>query len=128
MKVSPSLSTCDQEHFIFTCNDITSIIKPIKSLFEFKRIGEADIVEGLRRISTKEKCIIGDDVLRNIARKVDGDMRAAVNELLTDNFTVLNIEIERSLTVQTFILLKCNCSFHNLFHNLIHSPNRFSSV
>lgn len=70
--------------FIFACNDITSIIKPIKSrcaLFEFKRIGEADIVEGLKRIQVKEKLTIGDEVLRNIARKVDGDMRSAVNEL-----------------------------------------------
>ena len=70
--------------FIFTCNDINGIIKPIKSrcaLFEFKRITEADIVEGLKRISVKEKVSIQDDVLRNIARKVDGDMRAAVNEL-----------------------------------------------
>ena len=70
--------------FIFTCNDINSIIKPIKSrcaLFEFKRISEADIVEGLKRIAVKEKVSIQDDVLRNIARKVDGDMRAAVNEL-----------------------------------------------
>jgi len=70
--------------FIFTCNDITGIIKPIKSrcaLFEFKRITETDIVEGLKRIAVKEKCTIGDDVLRNIARKVEGDMRAAVNEL-----------------------------------------------
>lgn len=70
--------------FIFTCNDITSIIKPIKSrcaLFEFKRITEVDIAEGLRRISGKEQITIGDDILRNIARKVEGDMRAAVNEL-----------------------------------------------
>ncbi len=70
--------------FIFTCNDINSIIKPIKSrcaVFEFKRISEADIVEGLKRIAVKEKVSIQDDVLRNIARKVDGDMRAAVNEL-----------------------------------------------
>lgn len=70
--------------FIFTCNDINGIIKPIKSrcaLFEFKRITEADIVEGLKRIAVKENITIGEDVLRNIARKVDGDMRAAVNEL-----------------------------------------------
>ncbi len=70
--------------FIFTCNDINNIIKPIKSrcaLFEFKRIAESDIVEGLKRILVKEKLTIGDDVLRNIARKVEGDMRAAVNEL-----------------------------------------------
>jgi replication factor C small subunit len=70
--------------FIFACNDINGIIKPIKSrcaLFEFKRISEADTVEGLKRVAVKEKVSIQDDVLRNIARKVDGDMRAAVNEL-----------------------------------------------
>ncbi len=70
--------------FIIACNDITKITKPIKSrcaIFEFKRITEADIVEGLKRIAVKEKLTIGDDILRNIARKVEGDMRAAVNEL-----------------------------------------------
>ncbi len=70
--------------FIFTCNDINSIIKPIKSrcaVFEFKRISESDIVEGLKRILVRENVIIGDEVLQNIARKFDGDMRAAVNEL-----------------------------------------------
>jgi len=68
--------------FIITCNDITSIIKPIKSrcaLFEFK-LTESDIVEGLKRIVVKEVSI-GDDVLQKIAKKADGDMRAAVNEL-----------------------------------------------
>lgn len=70
--------------FIITCNDITSIIKPIKSrcaLFEFKRITESDIVEGLKRIAVKEKVTIGDDVLQKIAKNANGDMRAAVNEL-----------------------------------------------
>lgn len=71
--------------FIIACNDITKITKPIKSrcaIFEFKRITEADIVEGLKRIAVKEKLTIGDDILRNIARKVDGDMRAAVKKAL----------------------------------------------
>lgn len=70
--------------FILACNDLSAIIKPIRSrcaVFEFKRISESDIVEGLKRIADKEKLTIGDDVLRNIARKVDGDMRSAVNEL-----------------------------------------------
>lgn len=69
---------------IITCNDINSIIKPIRSrcaLFEFKTITEADMVEGLKRIADKEKVSIQDDVIRNIARKFKGDMRAAVNEL-----------------------------------------------
>lgn len=70
--------------FIFTCNDINSIINPIKSrcaLFEFKPITEADIVEGLKRIAVKEKINIGDEVFQRIAKQVNGDMRAAVNEL-----------------------------------------------
>lgn len=70
--------------FIFACNDINGIIKPIKSrcaLFEFKRITEADIVEGLKRIAVKEKVNIGDDVFQRIAKQVNGDMRAAINEL-----------------------------------------------
>lgn len=69
---------------IITCNDITNIIKPIKSrcaLFEFKKITEADIVEGLKKIAVREKVTITDDVLQKIAKKVDGDMRSAVNEL-----------------------------------------------
>ncbi len=69
---------------IITCNDINSIIKPIRSrcaLFEFKQITESDMVEGLKRIADKEKVSIQDDVIMNIARKFKGDMRAAVNEL-----------------------------------------------
>ncbi len=85
--------------FIFACNDVSAIIKPIRSrcaMFEFKRIGEADIVEGLKRIMVKEKLTIGDEVLRNIARKVDGDMRSAVNELQkAAALNNRNIEIDR---------------------------------
>lgn len=69
--------------FIISCNDITKIIKPIKSrcvLFEFK-LNQDEIVTGLKRIVAKENITIGDDILKGIAGKVDGDMRSAVNEL-----------------------------------------------
>lgn len=85
--------------FIFACNDVSAIIKAIRSrcaVFEFKRIGEADIVEGLKRIADKEELTFGDEVLRNIARKVEGDMRSAVNELQkVSALNNRNSEIER---------------------------------
>lgn len=70
--------------FIFTCNNPDLIIKPIKSrcaIFEFKPLPESDIIEGLKRIMVKENLSIDNSILQGIVRKVNGDMRQAINEL-----------------------------------------------
>lgn len=70
--------------FVFTCNEISKIIEPIQSrchLFEFKRLSDGDITEGLKRIAVKEKLSLDESALREIAKKCNGDMRTAVNEL-----------------------------------------------
>ncbi len=70
--------------FIFTTNEENKIIDAIKSrcsCFEFKRLDDADIVEGLKRIAVKENLNMNDNTLMEIARKSKGDMRSAINEL-----------------------------------------------
>lgn len=70
--------------FIFTCNNPDAIINPIKSrcaVFEFKPLPDAEIVEGLKRIAVKEQLTLNGSTFQEIARKVKGDMRQAVNEL-----------------------------------------------
>lgn len=85
--------------FIITCNDLSSIIKPIISrcaVFEFKPLSEADIITGLKRIAGKENLNLTESVFSEIAKKTNGDMRQAINELqkvaASNN---RNVEIER---------------------------------
>lgn len=91
--------------FIFTCNDPTAIIKPIRSrcaVFEFKPLSESDIIEGLNRIAIKENLNIDNNTLQGIVKKVNGDMRQAVNELQkAAALTNRNAEIDR--IVQQYI-------------------------
>lgn len=70
--------------FIFACNDPSKIIPAIVSrcrVYEFKPLTEADIIQGLKRIMVKENVTLDDSILRDIAKKSQGDMRAAINEL-----------------------------------------------
>lgn len=70
--------------FVFTCNEISKIIEPIQSrchCFEFKPLTDANIIEGLKQIAVKEQLMLNGSTFQDIARKVNGDMRQAINEL-----------------------------------------------
>lgn len=78
------METAKNTLFIFTCNSLDAIIKPIKSrcaVFEFKPLTDVEIIGELKRISTKEKLVLCDADFSNIAKRSNGDMRSAVNEL-----------------------------------------------
>lgn len=44
-------------------------------------LSDAEIVQGLTRIATKENLALSEQQLRGIAQTAKGDMRTAVNEL-----------------------------------------------
>lgn len=70
--------------FILDCNYSSRIIEPIQSrcsVFRFKRLGEKDVVQFLKRIARAEKLTITPQALRVIAYISEGDMRRAVNVL-----------------------------------------------
>jgi replication factor C small subunit len=70
--------------FIFTTNEQSKIIDAIKSrcsCFEFKPLSDNDIIEGLKRICQNESLSMNDNTLQEIAKKSNGDMRSAINEL-----------------------------------------------
>lgn len=70
--------------FVYTTNEENKIIEAIKSrcsCFEFKRLNDTDIIEGLKRIAVKESLNMNDNTLMEIAKKSNGDMRGAINEL-----------------------------------------------
>ena len=52
-------------------------------LVEFKKIPVFDIEKRLKRICEKEKIRYDEEVLRQIAKRADGDLRAAINDLET---------------------------------------------
>lgn len=85
--------------FVFTCNEKSKIIEPIQSrchVFEFKRLSDNDIIEGLKRIAVKEKLSLDESALREIARICNGDMRTAINELQKASaLNNRNVEIDR---------------------------------
>ena len=85
--------------FVFTCNNVNAVIKPIKSrcaIFEFKSLAEEDIIEGLKRIAVKENLSLSEQQIREIAKKSNGDMRTAINELQKASaLNNRNVEIDK---------------------------------
>jgi len=70
---------------VLTANDPWSQhLKPIRDvsiLIQFKRLTEAQVVQGLRRICQAEGIRCDDDSLRELAKRSEGDMRSAINDL-----------------------------------------------
>jgi replication factor C small subunit len=84
---------------IITTNDINSVIEPIQSrcaVFHFIPLSEGDITEGLKRIAIKENLTLTEQQLKEIAKKSNGDMRTAVNELQKASaLNNRNVEIDK---------------------------------
>lgn len=72
---------------IITANDIWdkkfSDLRKRAEMLEFKEINYMTIFEILKSICTRENCSFPDDLLKNIAIKSRGDVRAAINDLQT---------------------------------------------
>ncbi|MEM1804850.1 MAG: AAA family ATPase, partial [Nanopusillaceae archaeon] len=58
-------------------------LRDMCKLVEFKKLSTTDIFKALKRISSAEKLDIDDEVLKNLAQRVQGDLRSAINDLQT---------------------------------------------
>ncbi len=70
--------------FVLVCNYSSNIIEPIQSrcaIFRFKKIGQEDAVECLKKIAKSEQVKAAPDALKEVAIVVDGDLRQAINLL-----------------------------------------------
>lgn len=70
--------------FILSCNYSSKLIEPIQSrtsVFRFKRMGEDDVKEYLKRIAKGEKLNVSEDAFRTIYEISEGDLRQATNLL-----------------------------------------------
>ncbi|MHA2089313.1 MAG: AAA family ATPase [Candidatus Kariarchaeaceae archaeon] len=84
---------------VCTANDPESdkIERLSKSLrvITFDRLDEFEIFDLLQEIAKKEKFVVDEDVLEEIAEKAAGDMRAAINELESHYHGTSNTNLER---------------------------------
>lgn len=70
--------------FILACNYSSRIIEPIQSrcaVFRFRRLGEKEIAQMLKRIAKAEKFVLTEDGIKAIVYVSGGDMRMAINVL-----------------------------------------------
>jgi len=79
-----AMNKCNNTRFIFVCNDIEQITKPIQDrcmCFEFKGLKKDDIIKRLVFIRDNEKVKIELPELERIAKESKGSMRKAITEL-----------------------------------------------
>lgn len=79
-----AINKCNNTRFIFACNDITQIKKPIQDrcmCFEFKGVKKGDIIKRLVFIRDNEKAKIELPEVERIAKESGGSMRKAITEL-----------------------------------------------
>jgi replication factor C small subunit len=70
--------------FILACNYSSRIIEPIQSrcaVFRYRRLGEREIAQMLKRIAKAEKFVLTEDGIKAIVYVSGGDMRMAINVL-----------------------------------------------
>lgn len=68
---------------ILTANDAYALPREFRELcelVEFKRIGEREIINVLKRIALKENVKYDENALKIIAKNANGDLRAAIND------------------------------------------------
>jgi replication factor C large subunit len=109
---------------IITANDVWdrkfSDLRKKADLIELKELNYLTILDILKSICQKENCILPEDLLKNIAIKSKGDVRAALNDLQTINqeTTIDGID-ERDKEEKIFNVLK------NVFKNLPNTETLF---
>lgn len=65
-------------------NPYSQALRPLRELSEvigFKRLSESVVVKVLKKICGAEKLFCEDEALREIARRSEGDLRSAINDL-----------------------------------------------
>lgn len=58
-----------------------SLLRTKSELVEFKKLNYIDVFNVLKKICEKEEVVFDESALKALARRVDGDLRAAVNDL-----------------------------------------------
>ncbi len=79
-----AMNNTGNTRFIFTCNDVTQLKKPLKDRFmsfEFKGLRKEDIIKRLTFIRDNEELEIELSDLELIAKNSKGSMRGAITEL-----------------------------------------------
>lgn len=83
---------------ILICNDpYNKKFKDIKkkcALIEFSNISNLDIVNQLKKICEKESINYDEEILKNLARKSNGDLRSAINDAYTLSIINNNLETD----------------------------------
>lgn len=82
--------------------------------FQFNKIDDEEIVTRLKQISMKEKILIDDDALYEIARLADGGLRDAIN--LLDQLTAYKNEI---ITLDDVYKVNGSVSYKDLYKLLV---------
>jgi len=83
--------------FILSCNYASNIIDPIQSrcvVFRFKLLEKKDVVEVIKRISTKENIKLSEDALETLYEASEGDCRRAINLLQATASIAMDINAE----------------------------------
>jgi replication factor C large subunit len=96
---------------IITANDIWdrkfSELRKKAEIVEIKELDYTSIFEIIKDISEKESLKIPDDLLKSIAIKAKGDVRAAINDIQTSGSEVLHSDIhERDKKQDIFRILR----------------------
>jgi len=78
------LETATKTRFIFTANELKAFIAPLTSrlmVFKFEPLSKEDVIGRLKQIADAEKVKVTDQLLKEIAKEVNGDLRSAINSL-----------------------------------------------
>ncbi len=78
-------------------------LRPIREaslMVPFKRLGERDVIIALKRICSAEKIECDEKALREIAKRSEGDLRSAINDLqaIAEGYGRVTLELVRMLS------------------------------
>jgi replication factor C large subunit len=84
-KIVTQLVNRSKQPIIFTANDYwdrdIAFLRNHVEKAEFKRIATSDIVDYMKKIARKEGKVVSDEIVNEIAKRCNGDVRAALNDL-----------------------------------------------
>ncbi len=75
-------------------------IREVSLMIPFKRLSERDVVIALKRICSAEKIECDERALREIAKRSEGDLRSAINDLqaIAEGYGRVTLELVRMLS------------------------------
>ena len=84
-KIVTQLVNRSKQPIIFTANDYwdrdSAFLRNHVEKAEFKRIATSDIIDYMKKIARKEGKVVSDEIVNEIAKRCNGDVRAALNDL-----------------------------------------------